>query len=110
MNVERRARTRALNDQLRRYLIGGRILLTPGITSNGQEAVRSVMAAVAAFDSFSADNDPYDEHDFGAVELEGQSVFWKISYYDPSLTMHAEDPSDPETCVRVLTVMLAEEY
>ena len=68
------------------------------------------MAAVAAFDSFDADNDPHGEHDFGAVEVAGLQVFWKVSYYDASLTAHAEDPADPDTCERVLTVMLAEEY
>ena len=38
--------------------------------------------AVCDFDTFNADNDPYDEHDFGCLEYEGKKVFWKIDYCD----------------------------
>lgn len=64
--------------------------------------------AVHNFDSFSGDNDPYGEHDFGSLQFEGQTVFWKIDYYDQSLSYWC-DPLD-ENCRRVMTVMLAEDY
>jgi len=66
---------------------------------------------VIAFDDFNADNDPHREHDFGSFELDGEKLFWKIDYYstdDPDLG--SEDPSDLTKTLRVLTVMLAEEY
>ena len=59
---------------------------------------------------FSADSDPYGEHDFGAFRLGDQQLFWKIDYYDPSYGGMSPDPADEGVCARVLTIMLAEEY
>jgi hypothetical protein len=67
-------------------------------------------AAIAAFSDFSEGNDPYGEHDFGAFDLFGAKLFWKIDYYHPDHDTHAPVPSNIELCRRVLTVMLAEEY
>ena len=43
------------------------------------------------------DNDPYAEHDFGAIKLNGNTFFWKFDYYDLDLQMHSPDPSDPSS-------------
>ena len=110
MNVERRERICALNDQLRRFHIGGRIMITKGVVSEGEAFVTDALLAIAAFDDFSDANDPYGERDFGAVTVGRERLFWKIDYYDPSLTCAAADPSQADGCARVLTVMLAEEY
>ena len=110
MNVERRARVRVLNDQFRKLHLGGRIIFTRGVIDLGPEKVQTVLQDIAHFDTFDRANDPYGEHDFGAVALDGQRVFWKIDYFDPTLTMGAEDPADETTCVRILTVVLASEY
>ena len=72
--------------------------------------VRRHLAAVRTFDTFTRDNDPHGEHDFGAFAVDGEKCFWKIDCYDKSLEHGSEDPADPELTVRVLTVMLAEEY
>lgn len=80
--------------------------LTNGILSL-EDAVGLVWA-VRSYTDFNKDNDPYGEHDFGSLEWEGEKVFWKIDYYDPSFELWC-DPLHPE-CERVLTVMLAEEY
>jgi hypothetical protein len=110
MNVDRRARIRLLNDRLRRLQLGGRIMLTRGVVELGPEKVQEALQLVAHFDTFDLANDPYGERDFGAVQFDGQRMFWKIDYLDPTLTVGADDPADETTCVRVLTVMLASEY
>jgi hypothetical protein len=65
---------------------------------------------VQKFDSFSADNDPYGEHDFGSLRFAGQTVFWKFDYYDVDLQMASPDAADPTVTIRMLTIMLGDEY
>ena len=71
---------------------------------------RAIREQVERFDTFTPDNDPHHEHDFGSFEHDGERIFWKIDYYDRSLTNGSEDPSDPAQTTRVLTIMLASEY
>lgn len=104
------ARIRALNDRLRVQGRGGVILMTDGIAALGQDAVEKVFDAVRRFNRFDEGNDPHGEHDFGGLEVDGRSVFWKIDYYDRSRQAGSPDPADEKVTVRVLTVMLAEEY
>ena len=101
-------RIRQLNDQCRISLAGCRVMITQGVSALDQTAV--VLKAVRDYSNFRPDNDPYGEHDFGSVEHEGQTVFWKFDYYDVDLLMHSPDASDPAVTCRVLTIMLAEEY
>ena len=56
------------------------------------------------------EEDTYGERDFGAFTFRGEKVFFKIDYYDLSLSGHSPDPSDPSVTRRVITIMLAEEY
>ena len=50
------------------------------------------------------------EHDFGSFEADGHTIFFKIDYYDETLSVHSPDASDPAVTKRVITIMLAEEY
>ena len=103
-------RIRALNDDLRQYLLGGLAVITPGVAALGQQAVDRIVKTIAVYDEFCHANDPHEEHDFGSFEADGQTIFFKIDYYDKNLTYHSPDPSDPSVTERVITVMLAEEY
>ncbi len=105
-----RARVRALNDQLRRHLTGGRAVMTPGIAALGLEAVQRLVQTIAIFDDFCTANDPHDEHDFGSFRFDEVDVIFKIDYYDKDLNYHSPDPADPKVTERVITLMLAEEY
>ena len=104
------AKIRQLNDQFRQTGRGGRIMLTSGIQALGQQAIMEIMAKIRAFDKFTKDNDPYREHDFAKIEHNGESIFWKMSYYDRAMEFGSPDPADPTVTTRVMTVMLVEEY
>jgi hypothetical protein len=101
---------RLLNDELRKHLIGGMAVMTPGVAALGQEAVARIVKTIEVYDDFCHANDPHEEHDFGAFDADGERIFFKIDYYDSTLTVHSPDPSDPSVTKRVITIMLAAEY
>lgn len=118
---------RCLNDAARQKLGTASLAnVTIGFQSLTELDRLAALIAIMRFSRFDGDNDPYGEHDFGAVYklasgewTEGrphdsgtiaQSVFWKIDYYDPSLTYGSEAPWDERLTTRVLTIMLASEY
>lgn len=100
----------ALNDRARQTFTGCRVAITQGIQALGDDALRAILREVQLFNDFTTDNDPYGEHDFGSFTYVGHQVFWKFDYFDVDLSMASPDPTDPTVTVRVLTVMLAEEY
>ena len=102
------ATIRELNDKLRKTLEGGRLLLTRGIIDRPD--VWQIIARVATFTEFDSGNDPHHEHDFGAFEINGDTIFWKIDYYNETFNGGSENPADPKITRRVLTIMRAEEY
>jgi hypothetical protein len=115
--LSRRLRIRALNDALRALIAipilcrkQDRIVLTDGIAALPVDTLKSVIFKVRDYDRFTSDNDPYGEHDFGNLVIDGLRIFWKIDYYDPTRRYRSEDPSDAQRTARVLTVLLADEY
>lgn len=86
----------------------------------------AALAAIVAFTKWDGDNDPYGEHDFGAIyrlapgtwtedrpddeKAITQTVFWKVDCYDNDLSFGSEAPWDKTLTKRVLTIMLANEY
>jgi hypothetical protein len=101
---------RALNDELRQNLTVGTALITTGVAALGAEAVARIVKTIAVYDDFCHAIDPYEEHDFGSFEVDGQTIFFKIDYYDKALAFHSSDPADPSVTERVITIVLAEEY
>lgn len=110
MDAENAARLRALNDALRCHGRGGRLFVTAGLLALGTDLAARILAAVRAFNAFTADNDPYGEHDCALLCVEGHKVLFKIDYYDRALTGLSPNPADSAVTERVMTVMLAEEY
>lgn len=110
-----RQKVRDLNDDFRKSLGCGRdaanhLLLTRGVLAKFKGDMGAVLALLMAFNDFTKENDPWNEHDFGAFEFRGERIFWKIDTYDREGKGASPNPADPSVTSRVLTVMLASEY
>ena len=88
---------------------GGKCVLTRSVAALDADTQMIILARVRTFDTFTPDNDPHGEHDFGAVSVAGVGkVFFKIDYYDDAtLQWGAEDRIK---AYRILTIMLASDY
>ncbi|MDO7843765.1 DUF3768 domain-containing protein [Sphingomonas immobilis] len=106
-HAQRAERIRSLNDQLRTTGHGGSIYLTAAVAGLATCAVGRLMSEIQQFADFTADNDPWGEHDFGKVELDGAPYFWKIDAYDQNLEFGSPDSANPEVTRRVMTIMTA---
>jgi hypothetical protein len=108
--LKRINRIRVLNDFFRSTFIGGQVVMSAGVADLPIVVKSRVFIEVQRFAGFTADNDPFGEHDFGSFELGGNWFFWKIDYQDHDMIGGSEDPADPNMTRRVLTIMLREEY
>jgi hypothetical protein len=101
-----------VNDQFRKTFDPrlGRVVFTGGMSDSPSEVFHSVIREVKNFTDFTEDNDPYGEHDFGSVEIDGEKYFWKIDYYDTSYQYGSKDYVDLNKTRRVLTIMHETEY
>jgi hypothetical protein len=108
--IETAHRIRLLNDNFRSTFIGGRVVMTQGVSELPLDVKAKALLLVKTFKDFTRDNDPYGEHDFGYFEVAGETFYWKIDYYDTHCRYGSENPADPEKTTRVLTIMLAAEY
>ena len=59
----------ALNDQARTSFRGCTLMLTKGIFDLPQAVQYEILQRVRNFNTFTPDNDPYGEHDFGAFDF-----------------------------------------
>ena len=108
---------RALNDEFRRagpalgrWKFEGLWLFSPGVQAQGIAFLWQTLSEVQRFDTFTANSDPHGVHDFGAFELQGEEVLWKIDYLERGSQFVAYDPSDNARTCRIITIMLADEY
>jgi hypothetical protein len=99
-----------LNDSLRRTFEGGKVVMTDGVAALPENELAQLLVKVRSFAEFTSDNDPHGEHDFGSLDLSGQTYFFKVDYYALDMDGGSEDPADPTKTTRVLTIMRADEY
>ena len=109
----------ALRENIHTITTGkNRVVMTPGIAHligdttlfRGHRQRAELIVLIRDFDAFTAENDPYNEHDFGSFVFLETECFWKIDYFDETLDYGSDDPADEEKTVRVLTILTAREY
>ena len=71
--MTRTGKIRELNDAFRKDLSLGSALMTSGVEALGVCAIAIAVRAVSEFSDFCDENDPHSEHDFGAIEVAGET-------------------------------------
>jgi hypothetical protein len=117
------ARVAAQNDAFRRNvclaipfapgdpILMGQLVATRAVHAKGTAFVQATLAAIGRMTDFPADNDPDGFHDFGAVETEGTTVWFKLDLYDGSdLRYGSEAPDDPSRTYRVMTILFPSDW
>jgi Protein of unknown function (DUF3768) len=105
--ISKTEQIRTLNDELRQNLTVGTAFVTAGVAALGADIVARIVETIAVYDDFCHANDPYQEHDFGSFEVDGQTILFKIDLYEePGVKSANGEP----VVTRALTIMLAEEY
>jgi hypothetical protein len=110
-----------LNDALRQSIHNpgiDQVVMTAGVADligdtslfRGFQRRAELLRSVRDYDEFGPDVDPYGEREFGRFEFAGESLYWKIDYYDRDLAYGSPNPADPALTTRVLTILLTHEY
>ncbi len=102
-----------LNDKLRQNIFNpgkDKVILTQDVSNLPFDEQLKILIKVKLFNNFNAENDVYQEHDFGKLEHNNTDYFWKIDYYDIDCVYGSENPEDENKTCRILTIMKANEY
>jgi hypothetical protein len=84
-----------------------------GTIAKGDKNIDMVIAQarlLKAVRDFRFGPDDRTERDFGSLQLDGETIFFKIDYYDAAMEFGSENPADASITTRVLTIMLARDY
>jgi hypothetical protein len=90
----RAAQIAHLNDVFRRST--QEVMVTQGVQALPD--ILRLVRSVRVFDTFTPDNDPYGEHDFGSINWYQEKTYWKRENYDQDL-QYWHDPLDPDRIV-----------
>ena len=124
------AALRARNDQFRRTLTGGSLMLSAGIMLEaclrhdalGADNQARIIAAVRGFTGFDDDfeiGDPFDDHSIGDLDVEVEEpgihrwpelIFFRIDDLGRPATGAGASPTPASGTTLVLTLMLASEW
>lgn len=85
----------------------GRSVLSHALAHADPLLVRQAVRTVGLFNDFDPGNDPDGYHDMGAFNIGPDRIVFRIDLYeaDSNLRWGAEQPDNPATTERVLTIM-----
>ena len=109
-NYENIARERSLNDALRKFRLGGEIACTDAIYNLSKPDFMAVLRAVREYNKFDDELRPNNEHNYGVLTVNGHMISWVVRMQDVELEFPYFNVAPLNTEVRVLLIMLAEEY
>lgn len=105
------------NDRFRENLLRGlerghRMVATQAVLARGPLVIQEVLHRVLTFpsSSFRESFDPYGDRDFIVIEHLRCRYWAKIDPYDLSMEGCSPDPADDAVTLRVMTLMLPDEY
>lgn len=104
--AHKRAKIIELNDQLRMTFKGGRVQITPAVSTLDPQLRGRALSVLTRYNKF-ADG---EEHNWGVFIFAGYSFEWRIEYRSNDGTGVSPDPADAEKTVRVLTLYAAGDY
>ena len=117
--IETNRKIAAQNDLFRTSLgtnsaVQGMVVWTTSVALMPLPAREIVVQRVQSFTIFNEENDPYEDHCFGAFEVESEGrayfILWKIDLYDTDFENGSDDPANLQVTRRVLTIMQSHEY
>lgn len=90
----------------------GIVVCTHALSARDPAFLAKARRAIGEIDTFDPENDPDGFHDFGAVCVDGQKVWFKLDLYErgSEFRFGAETPDDPARTVRVMTLMLPSDW
>ena len=80
------------------------------VDAEGMDFVLTCIAAVAAYEDFTEENDPFGTHEMGFMDVLGKKVWWKIDLYDRAYEGGSENPTSLAETRRVLTILFPSDY
>ena len=89
----------------------GRVTVTQTVYALPEKTKHFLFLQVQDYTDFKPDgNDDYCEHDFGIINLDGGTYYFKIDYYDKSYEKGSENPANPAVTNRLLMIMARQDY
>jgi hypothetical protein len=109
---EKKAKVRELNDELRTKggARNGKIIFTGALGQDSVEKRLIVYRAARAFNTFTEQNDPHGEHDFGRFNVGDEEFMFKFDYFALDEMFGSEHPEDPNATIRIMSIFYASDY
>lgn len=112
----------AQNDAFRRHVclgspwpddmppLDGQLVCTAAVADRGVLFTDTCRRTTGFHSDFPESADPNGLHEFGAFQIRGVNVWWKIDAYDRNYEYGSDNPADPTQTARVLTILFPSDW